>query len=162
MKTHIEQLFYDTRHESPDVKDNTGSDILINEGRTAIESMKKGKSPGLNTNADFLKLFDEDSVRWLTDDVFNKIYCSEKIPHEWLSSEFITLPKKPGAKECEDFRTISLMSDILKLFLKIIHRRIYRICEEQIAPTQFWFRDAVGVHEMPSIVSIFCFSDAEI
>lgn len=53
------------------------------------------------------------------------------------------------------------MSHILQLFLKIIHRRIFGICEEQIATTQFEFRGAV-MAKRPSIVSKFCFSDVEI
>jgi len=39
------------------------------------------------------------------------------------------------------------MSHLLKLFLKIIHKRIYRLCEEQIAPNQFGFLNAVGTKE---------------
>lgn len=57
------------------------------------------------------------------------------------------MPKKPSAKTCDDYRTISLMSHVLKLFLKIIHRRIYKLCEEQIAPNQFGFLNAVGTRE---------------
>jgi len=36
---------------------------------------------------------------------FNKIYDIGSIPERWLASTFITLPKKPNAKSCEDFRT---------------------------------------------------------
>ena len=52
-------------------------------------------------------------------------------------------------KQCDEYRTISLMEedDLLKLFLKIIHKRIYKICEEQVSATQFGFRDAVGTRE---------------
>lgn len=39
------------------------------------------------------------------------------------------------------------MSHLLKVFLKVIHRRIYKLCEEQIAPNQFGFVNAVGIRE---------------
>lgn len=35
----------------------------------------------------------------------------------------------------------------MKAFLKIIHRRIYKVCEEHMLETQFGFRDAVGTRK---------------
>lgn len=35
----------------------------------------------------------------------------------------------------------------MKVFLKIIHKRIHKLCEEQIAPNQFGFINAVGTRE---------------
>lgn len=96
--------------------------------------------------AEFLKLLDEERIQWLAR-IFNNIYATGDIPPDWLKSEFITLPKKASAKICGDFRTISLMNHILKLFLKIIHKRIYRLCEDQIFPNQFEFVNAVGTRE---------------
>lgn len=40
-----------------------------------------------------------------------------------------------------------LMSHLLKLFLKIIHRRIYNKCESLISQNQFGFVNAVGTRE---------------
>ena len=40
------------------------------------------------------------------------IYESGEVPEEMLKSVFITLPKKAGSNERENFRTISLMSHI--------------------------------------------------
>ena len=70
-------------------------------------------------------------MNWLTA-VFNHTYNTGSIPLDWLNYEFITLPKTQGAKQCDEYRTISLLSHLQKLFLKIIHKRIYKICEEQI------------------------------
>ena len=87
--------------------------------------MKDGKAPGPdNVQIEFLKLLDDDGIKWLTA-VFNHIYDTGSIPLDWLKSEFITLPKKPGPKQCDEYRTISLMSHLLKLFLKIIYKTIY-------------------------------------
>jgi len=54
---------------------------------------------------------------------------------------------KNSAICCDDFRTVSLISYLLKLFLKIIHQRIFRICEEQMSNTQFGFRNAMSTRE---------------
>jgi len=75
--------------------------------------------------------------------IFNNIFDTGNIPKEWLISEFILLPKKQGTKKCGEYRTISLMSHLLK----VIHRRIYKICEERVADIQFGFMKGVGTGE---------------
>ena len=46
--------------------------------------------------------------------------CTCKIPQDLSKSIFIALPKKPGTLECELHRTISLMSHITKVILRVI------------------------------------------
>lgn len=70
---------------------------------------------------------------------------------DWL--EFLLLPKKQGA--CGDYRTISLMSHVLKLFHKIIHRRIYKVCEESVTDTQFGLIKGVGTRDDDVNCNIF-------
>ncbi|CAF4751217.1 unnamed protein product [Pieris macdunnoughi] len=50
-------------------------------------------------------------------------------------------------KKCNDYRTISLMSHVLKLFLKVIHNRIYSKCESTLSCTQFGFRSGLGTRD---------------
>ena len=56
--------------------------------------------------------------------LFNKMYDTGEIPSDIAKSIFITLPKKPSTKNCEEHRTISLMSHTVKLLLKVIIHRI--------------------------------------
>lgn len=147
-KNYITELFEDNRTELPPEPNNPVSiPITENEVTKAITQLKDGKSPGPdNTYSELLKLFDVEGVKRITK-IFNNVYSTGKIPKQWLKSTFILLPKKPSAKYCCDYRTISLMSHLLKLFLKIIHQRIVKICEENISRTQFGFRNAVGTRE---------------
>lgn len=109
--------------------------------------MKEGKAAGPDDlQIEFVKLINEQGIKKLTS-IFNNIYISNKIPQECFVSEFIALPKKTGAKRCEEYRTISLMSHLLKLFFKKIHRRIYKTYEAQISKNQFGFVYAVGTRE---------------
>ncbi|KAF2891916.1 hypothetical protein ILUMI_14257 [Ignelater luminosus] len=48
---------------------------------------------------------------------------------------------------CEDFRTVSLRSYILKVFLKIIQARNYRKSETNMKDSQFGFRNGLGTRE---------------
>ena len=76
--------------------------------------------------------------------VMNKMYDTGKIQRCLSRSIFVTLPKKAGATECELHRTISLMSHITKLMLKILMKKMKRpICEE-IADIQCEFTEGKG------------------
>ena len=59
-------------------------------------------------------------------------------------SIFITIPKKPGAVECNLFRTISLISQITKIILKVILNRIKGKLKLEIAEEQYGFMKDKG------------------
>lgn len=150
-KTYVADLFNDARSSHAPTNDSiSGPFITKEEVWKAISNTKNGKAPGPdNIHSEFLKLLDEDGINWLTR-IFNKIYKSGQI-RMWLKSIFVTPPKKSSAKQCSDYRTISLMSHLLKMFLKIIHQRIQRVCEQHLGRTQFGFRNALGIRE-----ALFC------
>lgn len=147
-KVYISQLFDDERPPKPALhSDNVSLKILRPEIEHALETMKPGKAVGPDQiPIELIKLFDDDVIDILHD-LFNNIYENGRIPRQWLSSTFVLIPKKPNPRECSDYRTIALMSHTLKLFLKIIHKRIYRKLEEGISNTQFGFREGLGTRE---------------
>ncbi|KAI5752582.1 hypothetical protein M8J77_018365 [Diaphorina citri] len=150
-KQYIKTLFEDERQRPQEILntngEQTGPSIMTEEVRAAINTAKDRKAPGPDEiPADVLKLIDEKQIRIITD-LFNLIYETGILPTEWLSSTFVTIPKKAHAKRCDEYRTISLMSHTLKIFLKVIHRRIYQKLEENISDTQFGFRNGFGTRE---------------
>ena len=71
-------------------------------------------------------------------------YNSGMIPTEMKHSVFITLPKKPKAMICTEFRTISLMSHVTKLPLKIIQQRMANKIDKEVSRLQSGFRPVTG------------------
>lgn len=148
-KEYIEELFEDQRTDNYAYieGDNIGPEITTSEVKYAVQGAKTNKALGPDQiPAEMLKLVEEENLVPITE-LFNTIYSTGIIPTDWLSSKFITLPKKPNAKQCSDHRTISLMSHTLKIFLKIIHNRIRKKLEDELGDTQFGFRDALGTRE---------------
>lgn len=89
---------------------------MATEVEVAIKNMINGKATRPdNIETEFLKLLNEAGIKWSTK-IFNNIYDTGDISKECLKSEFIALLKKIGAKNCEEYYTISIMSHILKLF----------------------------------------------
>jgi len=58
---------------------------------------------------------------------------------EWTFSTFIPLPKKGDLKQCENYRTIALVSRASKILLRIILERIRVKTETEIADEQAGF-----------------------
>lgn len=148
-KNYIEELFEDHRQKDylePTDRDE-GPEITKEEILYALNTLKSRKAIGPDgLPSEILKLVEEEQVSVLVD-LFNSIYKTGIIPREWLISTFITLPKKRNPKQCQDYRTISLMGHTLKTFLKVIHARIYRKLEQDISDTQFGFRNGLGTRE---------------
>lgn len=114
-----------------------------------MRSAKTGKA--LRPDAvpvEVLKLLEDGYVDALSR-LFNQIYDSGALPDDWLRSTFITLPKKAKANKCSEYRTISLMSHVLKVFLTIIHNsiRVRAQCDDQLGESQFGFRSGMGTRE---------------
>lgn len=147
-KEYIEKLFHDTRPQNYELPEAvSGPSITKAEVEKALARMKSGKAAGPDAvQIEIIKLINEDHMDILVT-LLNDIYETGNIPSDWLVSTFITIPKKGRTKKCEDYRTISLMSHVLKLFLKIIHERLYRKLEENIGDTQFGFRSGFGTRE---------------
>ena len=49
---------------------------------------------------------------------------------DWKRSVFIPIPKKGNAKECSDYRTVSLISHASKVMLKILQARLQQYVNE--------------------------------
>ncbi|XP_071943835.1 uncharacterized protein [Antedon mediterranea] len=115
---YIGELFFDVRQAMPSFPDSEeGPKILKAEVRTAIKRLRKNKAAGPDG-----VVIEEYGVEKLTE-VINKIYEDGSFPEDLSKSIFIALPKKPGAVECEKHRTISLMSHVTKIILRILLMR---------------------------------------
>ena len=130
----------------PTMSNTEGPPILKSEIERALKKMNCKAAGGDEITSEMLKALGDFGIDKLTL-LFNKIYDTGFLPDEMLSSTFITLPKKPKANECGDYRTLSLMSHITKLLLRVIQERIYKKIDDEVGETQFGFRKESGTRE---------------
>ena len=72
----------------------------IGEVKAAIERLKNGKSPGVDSiTAELLKAHKELSAAKVHQ-LLEKVWKHEKIPDKWKRGLIIKLPKKGNLKEC--------------------------------------------------------------
>ena len=85
--------------------------------------MKNKKSPGEDgVPIEAIKLGGDPLLSAITT-LFNKCLQWEKIPEAWENAEITLLHKKGDITKLENYRPISLLSTLYKLFMKIITKR---------------------------------------
>ena len=98
--------------------------ILRKKVEAAVQSLTKGKSAGVdNIPAELVQAGGEDVIIALTT-ICNKIWQTGEWQTPWTQSLAITLPKKGNLQQCQNYRTISLISHPSKDMLKIILNRL--------------------------------------
>ena len=107
--------------------------ILRSEIETAVNSLKKGKSPGVDNIPAELILAGDNKVIDVLTTICNSIWKNGKWPTPWTQSLVITLPKRGNLQLCQNYRTISLISHPSKVMLKVIQNRLKPQAEAIIA-----------------------------
>ena len=118
--------------------------------------MKKGKSAGVdNIPAELVQAVGEDVITALTT-ICNKIWQRGEWPTPWTQSLVITLPKKGKLQQCQNYRTISLISHTSKVMLKVILKRLKPQAEKINAEEQAGFRAGRSTTEQIFDLRILC------
>ena len=130
--------------------------ILRKEVEAAVQSLKKRKSAGVdNIPAELVQTGGEDVITVHTT-ICNKIWQTGEWPTSWTQSLVITLPKKGNLRQCQNYRTISLISHPNNVMLKIILNRLKPQLEEIIAEEQAGFRAGRSTTEQIFNLRILC------
>ena len=143
---YVSELYHDVRPEENDIEiaNDEGPEIMRSEVEAAIKEMKAGKAVGGDgVAAEALQALGDFAIDQLTS-LFQQIYQSGNIIDEMCDSVFVALPKVEGTLECSKHRTLSIMSQITKILLRIILKRIRSKLRTQISDQQFGFVPGKG------------------
>ena len=88
-----------------------------------------------------------EGLELLKEEICQEVYKSGFMPHDLTHAIFIKLPKKKNTMECSEHRTISLISHVTKVILKVILRRNEKAIDQEIEETQSGFSSGVGTRE---------------
>ena len=84
-------------------------------------------------------------------DMFHTVWMEQTVPQEWRDALLVPLPKKGDLTQCDNWRGVSLLNVVAKVFSKVIQVRLQRVAEEMLPDSQCGFRAGRGCADM-----IFC------
>ena len=121
--------------------DDSNDLILKSEVEEAIKMLKKGKSPGVDNIPGELIQAGGDNMTVALLHICNKIWRNVEWPNNWTKSLVIALPKKGDLKQCNNYRTLSLISHPSKVLLRIILNRLKFQAKDIIAEKTSWLHE---------------------
>ena len=122
----------------------------------AVQSLNKAKSAGVNNIPAELVQGDGEEVITALTTICDKIWQTREWTVPLTQSLFITLPKKDNLQQCQNYRTIGLISHSSKVMLKIIQKRLKPQAEKIIAEEQAGFRASRSTTEQIFNPRILC------
>ena len=84
----------------------------------------------------------------------SQILKTQQGPRDWKRSVFIPIPKKGNAKECSNYYTIAVISDVSNVMLKIPQARLQQYVNGELPDAQASFRKGRGTRDQ--ISNIHC------
>ena len=113
----------------------------------ALKELKANKSPGIDEiTAELLKADANMTARHLTP-LFRNIWDTEEVPADWKRGIIVKLPKKGDLTQCGNWRGLTLMSILGKVFSKTILNRLRMEVDKKLRKEQAGFRKGRGTTE---------------
>lgn len=110
------------------------------EVEAALKKMKNGKAAGNDhVNIETLKAGGNTITKVLAE-LFTKCMTKRRIPEAWKNARMVLIFKKGNKKDIKNYRPICLLSNIYKLFTKIITIRLEKKLDENQPREQAGFR----------------------
>ena len=117
----------------------------------ALRKMKVGKAGG---KSGILPEMVRGCAGQLMDfilDMFHTVWSEQRVPHDWRDALLVPIPKKGDLSLCDNWRGISLLDVVGKVFARVIQARLQSVAEEVLPDSQCGFRAGRGCADM-----IFC------
>ena len=132
-------------------------EVTFGEVLEAVRKAKGGKAAGIDEVAvECLKKGGRDIIEWLVR-MMNGCWTEGKVPEEWKKACIVPLYKGKGSRfECQNYRGISLLSVVGKVYGRILIDRVRKSTDEAIGEEQCGFRQGRGCIDQIFAVRQIC------
>ena len=122
-------------------------EIMREEVKGGVQKLKMRKVPGIcGIVPEMLKAGGEVVIEWLTE-VFNVAWNEGMAPSDWRNAVIVPVYKKGRRLDCTNYRGISLMSVVGKVFARILNEREKLVTADKVMDEQGGFRAGRGSND---------------
>ena len=120
--------------------------IRYAEVRGVIMGLKNGKAAGVDEIVNEVLKYGGEQVKVIIWQLVQTCFETEKIPAQWMKGIVFPIYKAGDGRKPDNYRGISLLSVVAKVYTAVLHRRLSQWCEENhiIADEQGGFRQGRG------------------
>ena len=126
------------------VNDSLNRPIEQQELEQALKDTKIGKSPGADGVFPELLVHGGRCLWTFLLTLFNIVWASELIPTDWIDAIITILFKKGDRSDCGNYRGISLLSAVGKVFADVVLQRLHWLAECIYSQSQSGYRNGRG------------------
>ena len=127
-------------------------EIVKEEVRRSIRRLKTRKAPGIcGIVPEMSKASGEMVVDWLAE-VFNIVWRERVAPSDWKNAVIVPVYKKGSRLDCTNYREISLMSVVGKVFAQVLNERVKGLTVDKVMDEQGGFRAGRGWNDQIFVV----------
>lgn len=104
--------------------------------------MKNGKATGEDEICvEFLKIgIDDHDLLEIILKIYNDILITENVPTSWTKSVITLVHKKGDITKIQNYRPISIVTQLYKLFMRMLLMKIENILDSKLSPSQAGYR----------------------
>ena len=114
----------------------------------ALSCLKRGKAGGKTGILPELLLFGGEVLYDRLLKIMKSAWEAGSIPSDWKDAVVVPIPKKGNLRDCDNWRGISLLDVVGKVFARIIQERLQHIAEGILPESQCGFRRGRGCTDM--------------
>ena len=115
-------------------------DILECKVKWALENITMNKtSGGDGISVDLFQILEDDAVKVLCS-ICQQIWKTQQWTQDWKRSVFTPILKKNNAKKCSNYHTIAIISDTIRIMIKILKVRHQQYVNYEFPDVQAGFR----------------------
>ena len=142
----IEEEIKEMTRKSHDYNDELGKQISLDEVEKIVKRLKNGKASGVDGVVNEILKFGGNNMYILLCELCKIIFEKEMVPDDWLEGIIFPIYKDDDRRHPLNYRGITLLSVVSKVYTSIINERLSEWCETNnvIAEEQGGFRKGRG------------------
>ncbi|XP_031339654.1 uncharacterized protein LOC116168122 [Photinus pyralis] len=141
--THERSIRRRTRNTNENVTGMiTGEDI-----EETLKEIKNNKAPGHDKITGEMIKNMGFSGKELLRAIYTKAWEEERVPQDWEIGVIVPVHKKGDNKDCNNYRGITLISTVMKIYEQILNKKLTVSTEQTLTDTQSGFRKGRSVQD---------------